>query len=167
VTDEIKQHVARLREDANRNIATGEHSESDYGVLAVCTALEQAEADGTEYVKEIRDLTIRCQQAEAALQGRTVSCVCGGEDGKRLALAEEILSDLATGFWVSVLDDCDGPVAEKMGQRVLKYWRCCGGGEGGRAKRDAAVLEWAANRMASLALHDLVEPIRRGEVVIS
>ena len=115
MTDEIKQHVARLREDANRNIATGEHSESDYGVLAVCTALEQAEADGTEYVKEIRDLTIRCQQAEAALQGRTVSCVCGGD----------------------------------------------------RAKRDAEVLEWAANRMASLALHDLVEPIRRGEVVIS
>lgn len=38
-------------------------------------------------------------------------------------LAEEILSDLATGYWVSVLDDSDYPVKERMGQRILNYWR--------------------------------------------
>ena len=38
-------------------------------------------------------------------------------------LAEEILSDLATGYWVAVLDDNDDPVKERMGQRILNYWR--------------------------------------------
>ena len=45
------------------------------------------------------------------------------ERDQRLMLAEEILCDLATGYWVSVLDDNDDPVKEKMGQRVLNYWR--------------------------------------------
>lgn len=47
------------------------------------------------------------------------------ERDQRLMLAEEILSDLATGYWVSVLDDSDDPVKERMGQRVLNYWRTC------------------------------------------
>lgn len=38
-------------------------------------------------------------------------------------LAEDILGDLATGFWVSILDMADGPVSVRMGQRVLNYWR--------------------------------------------
>jgi len=42
---------------------------------------------------------------------------------KRVLLAEDILSDLATGSWVSVLDENDAPVDKKMGQRVLEYWR--------------------------------------------
>jgi len=42
---------------------------------------------------------------------------------KRVILAEDILSDLATGRWVSVMDDADFPVDRKMGQRVLEYWR--------------------------------------------
>ncbi len=42
---------------------------------------------------------------------------------KRVLLAEDILSDLATGRWVSVLDDADFPVDRKMGQRVIEYWR--------------------------------------------
>ena len=45
------------------------------------------------------------------------------ERDERLRQAEEILSDLATGYWVAVLDDRDDPVREKMGQRVLNYWR--------------------------------------------
>ena len=45
------------------------------------------------------------------------------ERDQRLMLAEEILHDLATGYWVAVLDDNDDPVKEKMGQRVLNYWR--------------------------------------------
>ena len=45
------------------------------------------------------------------------------ERDKRLMLAEEILSDLATGYWVARLDDNDDPVKEQMGQRILNYWR--------------------------------------------
>jgi len=42
---------------------------------------------------------------------------------QRLIEAEDILSDLSTGFWISTLDDTDAPVNEKMGQRVLNYWK--------------------------------------------
>ena len=46
------------------------------------------------------------------------------ERDKRLLLAEQILSDLATGFWVSVLDDNDDPcLKDNMGQRIKNYWR--------------------------------------------
>ena len=38
-------------------------------------------------------------------------------------MAEKILSDLASGYWTAVLDDSDDPVTEKMGQRILNYWR--------------------------------------------
>jgi hypothetical protein len=37
-------------------------------------------------------------------------------------LAEDILSDLATGYWVCVLDNADDWVNTKMGQRILNYW---------------------------------------------
>jgi len=46
-----------------------------------------------------------------------------GSVSQRLIEAEDILSDLSTGFWVSTLDDSDAPVNEKMGQRVLNYWK--------------------------------------------
>ena len=42
---------------------------------------------------------------------------------QRLVAAEAILSDLATGRWVAILDDNDDPVREKMGQRVIGYWQ--------------------------------------------
>ena len=45
------------------------------------------------------------------------------ERDRRLKLAEEILSDLATGHWVAVLDAADAPVETRMGQRILDYWR--------------------------------------------
>lgn len=41
----------------------------------------------------------------------------------RLERAEAILFDLCTGYWVAILDDNDNPVSQKMGQRVLQYWR--------------------------------------------
>ena len=45
------------------------------------------------------------------------------ERDQRLMLSEAILSDLSTGYWVAILDDNDDPVKEKMGQRILNYWR--------------------------------------------
>ena len=42
---------------------------------------------------------------------------------RRLMMAEELLSDLASGYWTAILDDNDDPVTEKMWQRVLNYWR--------------------------------------------
>ena len=45
------------------------------------------------------------------------------ERDRRLMMAEELLSDLASGYWTAILDDNDGPVTEKMGQRVRNYWR--------------------------------------------
>ena len=45
------------------------------------------------------------------------------EKDRRLLLAEEILSDLATGYWVAALDAADAPVEVRMGQRILNYWR--------------------------------------------
>ena len=46
-----------------------------------------------------------------------------GSVSQRLIEAEDILSDLSTGYWISVLDDADAPVNVKMGQRVLNYWK--------------------------------------------
>ena len=46
-----------------------------------------------------------------------------GSVSQRLIEAEDILSDLSTGYWVATLDDADAPVNEKMGQRVLNYWK--------------------------------------------
>jgi hypothetical protein len=37
--------------------------------------------------------------------------------------AEDILGDLASGYWVAVLDDHDDPVKTKMGQRIRNYWK--------------------------------------------
>jgi len=45
------------------------------------------------------------------------------ERDRRLKIAEEILSELATGYWVSVLDSNDLEVQKPIGQRVLDYWR--------------------------------------------
>ena len=45
------------------------------------------------------------------------------ERDRRLMMAEELLSDLASGYWTAILDDNDDPVTEKMGQRVRNYWR--------------------------------------------
>jgi hypothetical protein len=42
---------------------------------------------------------------------------------RRVMLAEDILSDLATGYWHCVLNQMDNPVGKQMGERVLDYWR--------------------------------------------
>jgi hypothetical protein len=44
------------------------------------------------------------------------------ELGERLKLAEEILSELATGAWVHTLNANDVPVTPQMGERVQAYW---------------------------------------------
>jgi hypothetical protein len=41
----------------------------------------------------------------------------------RLIEAEEILSFLSGGYWVSVLNDADDPVNLKIGDRIMNYWR--------------------------------------------
>jgi hypothetical protein len=64
-----------------------------------------------------RRRTNKPQPAFAAARGSV------DERDQRLMLAEEILSDLATGYWVAVLDDNDDSVKERMGQRILNYWR--------------------------------------------
>jgi hypothetical protein len=56
------------------------------------------------------------------------------ERDRRLMLAENILSDLATGYWVAILDDHDDPVTVKMGQRILNYWRACEGKQKAQGK---------------------------------
>lgn len=45
------------------------------------------------------------------------------ETAERLIDAEEILDDLASGYWSAVLNDADLPVSELMGDRVMNYWR--------------------------------------------
>ena len=45
------------------------------------------------------------------------------ERDKRLAAAEDILSELSSGYWVSILNDNDDPVKVRLGQRALDYWR--------------------------------------------
>jgi hypothetical protein len=59
-------------------------------------------------------------------------CITGNEakfvlellDNKQhLIEAEDILGDLSSGYWVSVLDQNDDPVDFKIGQRVLNYWK--------------------------------------------
>jgi hypothetical protein len=48
---------------------------------------------------------------------------------RRIIDAEDILSDLATGYWHCVLNQMDNPVENKMGDRVLEYWRQFSGNE--------------------------------------
>lgn len=48
---------------------------------------------------------------------------------RRLSYAEDILSDLATGHWHCILNKMDNPVGNKMGDRVLEYWRKFSGDE--------------------------------------
>ncbi len=57
--------------------------------------------------------------AEMKLRDRSDLC----EARERLVEAENILERLATGYWVHMLNAADDPVAEKMGDRVLNYWR--------------------------------------------
>ena len=58
---------------------------------------------------------------------------CSASD--RLRQAEDILGDLATGFWVSILDMADGPVSVRMGQRVLRYWQIGDNDEGKKVQQ--------------------------------
>jgi hypothetical protein len=41
----------------------------------------------------------------------------------RLIEAEEILSFLSGGYWVSILNEADAPVNLKIGDRIMNYWR--------------------------------------------
>jgi len=74
---------------------------------------------------------VRCTKCGCQIKP-TYECACRapsdssrltGSVSQRLIEAEDILSDLSTGFWVSTLDDADVPVNVKMGQRVLNYWK--------------------------------------------
>ena len=57
---------------------------------------------------------------EYRMSAETASVLTG-----RLAYAETILLELATGYWVSVLDEADDvpDPAAAMGQQVLRYWQ--------------------------------------------
>jgi hypothetical protein len=41
----------------------------------------------------------------------------------RLIEAEEILSFLSGGYWVSILNEADAPVNLKIGDRIMNYWK--------------------------------------------
>ena len=58
---------------------------------SISDLIEQLEQVQTTYGKMRDDVVAAAKELEAALSGRTVSCVCGGEKDKRIAELEAVL----------------------------------------------------------------------------
>jgi hypothetical protein len=188
MTDEMRARVARLREDGNAAIRDGDRyaATNAADLLAVCTALEQADTDATEYVKEIRDLTIRCQQAEVD----RANCKSQWDAWQSTAYQHVETIQRLEADRTKRICGCES----RTGWTAIKCCNVCGlplpsepwrfpiatattATASDRSQRDAAVLRWAAKELCTsddygnLEVDDkkliaMAVAIERGEVVI-
>ena len=87
-------------------------------LVDLCRKLEQErnEARDTKWAREIHSCHNACARPMCVLRRER------DEAMERISHAEILLSDLASGYWRSVLNDQDPSGEGLMGERVAQYW---------------------------------------------